>query len=69
MFTKCHVKLFNKLALTSFPDFLAPIRDIFILKATNLKMYVFFQKPVLIDNKKIILLNYQNVKLFLTTSA
>ena len=65
MFTKCHVKLFNKVALKSFSRFLAPIRH--ILKATHFKMYIFFQKSVLIDNKKNILLNYQNVKLFLIT--
>ena len=32
-------------------------------------MYIFFQKPVLIDNKKNILLNDQNVRLFLITSS
>lgn len=67
MFTKCHVKLFQQIGSKIFSRFLAQIRDVYIIKAVNL--IFFFKKPVLIYNKKNIVVNYHNVKLFLVTNS
>lgn len=65
IFKKCHVKLFQQIDYKIFSRFLTQ-RNVYVIMAVNF-LRKFFKKPVLIHNKKSVVLNYQNVKFFLTT--